>query len=205
VIGVYKDFNWSSAHEARQNIVFGPTLTGSYFSLRLAAADASTVIDQVQGLYDALFPGNVFNYAFADQAFDQQYRNDQRFAKLFSISAGMAIFIACLGLFGLVAFTAQQRTKEIGMRKVLGATVPNIVGLLSKDFLKLVVVGFVLAVPVTWYTMSKWLENFAYRTEISAWILLMSGAIAMMIALMTVSWQSFMAAVANPVQSLRNE
>ena len=117
----------------------------------------------------------------------------------------MTIFIACLGLFGLVAFTAQQRTKEIGMRKVLGATVSGIVMLLSKDFLKLVVFGFVLAVPITWYVMSQWLENFAYRTDISIRILALSGLVALLIALATVSWESLKAALANPVNSLRNE
>jgi len=205
VIGVYRDFNWSSAHEERQNIVFGHTRTGQHISLRLGTTDLSVAIAGVQAIYDRLFPGNVFQYAFADQGFDQQYRNDQRFATLFSIAAGMAIFIACLGLLGLVAFTAQQRTKEIGMRKVLGATVANIVTLLSKDFLKLVIAGFILAVPITWYAMNQWLENFAYKIEIGPPVFLLSGLIALFIALATLSWQSIKAALANPVNSLRNE
>ena len=205
IIGVYKDFNWSSAHEEQQSIVFGLTLSGQHVSLRLAANDLSSAISSIQRIYNNLFPGNVFTYAFADEAFDQQYRNDQRFARLFSISAGMAIFIACLGLLGLVAFTAQQRTKEIGMRKVLGATVTNIVGLLSRDFLKLVFVGFLIAVPVAWYTMDQWLENFAYRVDIGAGIFMLSGVVAMLIALLTVGWQAVKAASANPVNSLRNE
>ena len=205
IVGVYKNFNWSSAHQEQQNIVFGPTSAGRHISLRLSAGDLPSTIADVQKVYERLFPGNVFNYAFADDAFDQQYRNDQRFANLFSISAGMAIFIACLGLFGLVAFTAQQRTKEIGMRKVLGATVASIVGLLSKDFLKLVLVGFLLAVPVAWYMMDQWLKNFAYRIEISAGTFVVSGIVALFIALATVSWQSVQAALANPVNSLRNE
>jgi putative ABC transport system permease protein len=205
VIGVYKDFNWTSGHEAQQPIIFGSTETGAHISLRLGSSDLAGVISRVQNVYNQLFPGNVFNYSFADQAFDLQYRNDQRFANLFSIAAGMTIFIACLGLFGLVAFTAQQRTKEIGMRKVLGATIGSIVGLLGKDFLKLVLIGFVIAVPATWYIMSQWLENFAYRTDIGPGIFVLSGTIAMLIALVTVSWQSFKAAAANPVNSLRNE
>jgi len=141
----------------------------------------------------------------ADQLFDAQYKEDQRFARLFTIAAGMTIFIACLGLFGLVAYTAQQRTKEIGMRKVLGATVGSIVALLSKDFLKLVLLGYALALPLTWYVMNQWLENFAYRTDISVSIYGVAGVIAMAIALITVSWQSLKAAMANPVKSLRNE
>jgi putative ABC transport system permease protein len=205
VIGVYKDFKWSSAHQVQQNIVFGRTTRGRHVSVRLATNDFSVVVKKIQDIYQDLFPGNVFDYSFVDEAFDLQYRNDQRFAKLFSIFAGMTIFIACLGLFGLVAFTAQQRTKEIGMRKVLGATVPSIVGLLSKDFLKLVLIGFVVAIPATLYIMNQWLENFAYRTDISVGVFALSGLIAVMIALGTVSWQSFKAATANPVKSLRNE
>ncbi len=205
IIGVYKDFQWSSAHQAQKSIVFGPTTTGRFVSFRVATPDLSGITQEIQEIYNTLFPGNVFGYAFADESFDQQYKNDQRFAKLFSMAAGMTIFIACLGLFGLVAFTAQQRTKEIGMRKVLGATVSNIVSLLSKDFLKLVLFGFILAIPVTWYVMNQWLENFAYRTSISAWVYIISGVAAMLVAILTVSWQSFKAATANPVQSLRNE
>jgi putative ABC transport system permease protein len=205
IIGVYKDFNWSSAHEERQNIVFGHTAAGRHISIRLGTTDLPGTIARVQEIYESLFPGNVFGYAFADEIFDRQYRNDQRFATLFTISAGMAIFIACLGLFGLAAFTAQQRTKEIGMRKVLGATVTNIVGLLSKDFLKLVLIGFFVAVPIALYTMNHWLENFAYRIEIGAGIFLLAGVVAILIALATVSWQSIRAALANPVDSLRNE
>ena len=205
VIGVYKDFDWSSAHEARQSIVFGLTSTGMQISLQVSGSDLSSVIGSVQSLYQTHFPGNVFRHSFADEAFDQQYRNDQRFARLFTISAAMAIFIACLGLLGLVAFTAQQRRKEIGMRKVLGATVTNIVALLSHDFLKLVLAGFLLAVPVAWYIMNEWLQNFAYRIEISAGIFLLSGLVALIIALVTISWQSVQAALANPVDSLRND
>ena len=178
---------------------------GEHVSLRLQTSDLPQAISSVQSLYNRLFPGNVFQYTFADEAFDQQYRNDQRFARLFGISAGMAIFIACLGLLGLVAFTAQQRTKEIGMRKVLGASVTNIVTLLSKDFLKLVILGFLLAVPITWYAMSEWLENFAYKIEIGPHIFLISGFAALCIAFATLSWQSVKAALANPVNSLRNE
>ena len=205
VIGVYEDFRWSSAHEEQQSIVFGPTQGGRHISLRFSTSDLPAAISEVQALYSQLFPGNVFRYAFADESFDQQYKNDQRFARLFTISAGMAIFIACLGLLGLVAFTAQQRTKEIGMRKVLGATVPNIVALLSKDFLKLVGLGFLLAVPLAWYIMDQWLQNFPYRIEINAGIFILSGSVALLIALATVSWQSVQAALANPVESLRNE
>ncbi|HEY0652845.1 MAG TPA: FtsX-like permease family protein, partial [Chryseosolibacter sp.] len=205
VIGVYKDFSWSSAHQGQMNIVFGNTSVGRMVSVRLATNDYKPVLDKIQATFNQLFPGNVFAYNFVDDVFDLQYKNDQRFAKLFSIFAGMTIFIACLGLFGLVAFTAQQRTKEIGMRKVLGATVPGIVALLSKDFLKLVVIGFVLAVPVTFYAMNQWLSNFAYHIDIGVGIFALSGIIALVISIATVSWQSLKAASANPVKSLRSE
>lgn len=205
VIGVYKDFNWSSAHQGQTNIVFGNTNEGRMVSVRLATNDYKPVLDKIHATFDQLFPGNVFAYNFVDDVFDLQYKNDLRFAKLFSIFAGMTIFIACLGLFGLVAFTAQQRTKEIGMRKVLGATVPGIVALLSQDFLKLVVIGFVLAVPVTFYAMNQWLSNFAYHINIGVGIFALSGIIALVISIATVSWQSLKAATANPVKSLRSE
>lgn len=205
IIGVYKDFNWTSAHEARQNIVFGYTSSGNYYSVRLSTPEAASVVEKIQTTYQTLFPGNLFLYSFADESFNAQYQDDQRFAKLFSLAAGIAIFIACLGLLGIVAFTAQQRKKEIGMRKVLGASVLGIVGLLSKDFLKLIVIGFVLSVPLTWYVMNRWLENFAYRVEVDVFTMLTAGVITIVIALVTVSWQSLNAASANPVNSLRSE
>jgi len=205
IIGVYKDFRWSSAHEDQQNVVFGATRGGQQVSIRLASSTATDVLEKVESLYKTMFPENLFQYAFVDETFDLQYKNDRRFAKLFSIFAAMTIFIACLGLFGLVAFTAQQRRKEVGIRKISGATATGIVALLSKDFLKLVIIGFVLAVPITYYFMSEWLLNFSYRTGISAGIFAVSGALALMIALLTVGWQSFKAAIANPVKSLRSE
>lgn len=205
IIGVYKDFNWSSAHGEQQNIVFGPTSSGRHISLRVSTHDLPATISQVQSIYNQLFPSNVFNFQFVDEAFDQQYKNDIRFARLFSVFAGLAIFIACLGLFGLAAFTSQQRKKEIGIRKVLGASVEHVVALLSIDFLKLVIIGFVVAVPIAWYMMSLWLEDFAYRIEIEIEVFLLAGLAAGMIALATVSWQSMRAALANPVESLREE
>ncbi len=205
IIGVYKDFNWSSAHGEQQNIVFGHTGSGRYVSLRVSMHDLPATISEVQSIYNQLFPGNVFNYEFVDQAFDQQYKNDIRFARLFSVFAGLAIFIACLGLFGLAAFTAQQRKKEIGIRKVMGASVEHVVTLLSIDYLKLVIIGFVVAVPIAWYIMNLWLQDFAYRIEIELEVFLLAGLAAGMIALATVSWQSIKAAIANPVDSLREE
>ncbi len=146
-----------------------------------------------------------FSYRFLDEAFDQMYRAEQRTGKIALIFSVLAIVIACLGLFGLATFMAEQRTKEIGIRKVLGATVNNVLTLLSKDFLKLVLIAFVVAAPVAWWGMNKWLQDFTYRTQISWWVFLLAGAAALVIALFTVSFQAIKAAITNPVKSLRTE
>jgi putative ABC transport system permease protein len=140
-----------------------------------------------------------------DDSFNEMYRSEQRVGKIAMIFSILAILIACLGLFGLATFIAEQRTKEIGIRKVLGASVNGIVQLLSKDFLKLVLISFVIATPVAWWFMHKWLQDFAYRINIGWWIFVAAGVIALFIALMTVSFQAIKAAVANPVKSLRTE
>jgi putative ABC transport system permease protein len=205
VVGVYKDFNWSSAHQEQQNIVFGHTSGGRHISLKLSTNDLPTVISKIEVLYSGLFPANVFDYQFLDQAFDQQYKNDIRFAKLFGLFAGLAIFIACLGLYGLVSFTSQQRKKEVGVRKVLGASVGSVVKLLNIDFLKLVGLGFIVAVPIAWYFMHQWLQEFAYRIDIGISVFVIAGLTAFIIAVITISGQSIKDASANPVESLRNE
>lgn len=146
-----------------------------------------------------------FSYRFLDQDFDQMYRSEQRIGRIAITFAILAILIACLGLFGLATYMAEQRTREIGIRKVLGASVNTLVSLLSGDFLKLVIGSFCLAVPVAGWAMNKWLQDFAYRTNISWWIFLLAGITALLIALVTVSFQAIRAALANPVKSLRAE
>jgi len=140
-----------------------------------------------------------------DDKFDAMYRTEKRLGQISGLFTVIAIFIACLGLFGLAAYSAERRTKEIGIRKALGASITNILALLSKDFVKLVILGFVLAIPIAWYAMNQWLADFAYRIEIGPGIFILAGAAALIIALLTVSWQSIKAAVANPVDSLRSE
>jgi putative ABC transport system permease protein len=152
-----------------------------------------------------LIPNRPFSYYFLDEFFDRQYRSEDRFGKLFLNFAVLAIFISCLGLLGLASYSTMQRTKEIGIRKVMGASVSNIINLLSKDFLKLVFVSFFIAAPVAWFFMHQWLKDFAYRTDISWWIFVIAGTTALLIALFTVSFQAIKAAVANPVKSLRTE
>jgi putative ABC transport system permease protein len=205
IVGVVRDFNWSSAHEERPNVFFGRSPGGERVSLRVGTADLPGTIAAVEAVYTRLFPGNVFQYAFADEAFDRQYRNDERFATLFTLFAGLAIAIACLGLFGLAAFTAQQRRKEIGVRKVLGASVGSLVALLSKDFLKLVAIAVVVASPLVYVLAKRWLEGFAYRVELGPGVFLVAGAVALAVALATVSTQAFRAASTDPVKALRYE
>src|SRR5688572_18850322 len=155
--------------------------------------------------YTQAFPGNPFDYFFLDTFFNRQYKGDQQFGQIFAFFSLLAIFVASLGLFGLASFTAAQRTKEIGIRKVLGSTVPNIFLLLSKDFLKLVIVANLIAIPLVWMMMEKWLSTFAFRIDIGMWIFGIAAVITTLIALLTVSFQSVKAAVANPVNSLRYE
>lgn len=205
IAGVYKDFKWTSAHQPQQNIFFGRFDAGRRVSLRIAAADISSTISTIENVFESQFPGNVFQYEFLDEAFDQQYQNDERFATLFTLFAGLAIAIACLGLFGLASFTTQQRTKEIGVRKVLGATPSGLVGMLAKDFLKLVVVAVVIALPLAYLLMQRWLEQFAYRIDVEPGLFAVVGAATMLLALLTVAYQSIRAAMTDPAQSLRME
>jgi len=150
-------------------------------------------------------PETPFEYSFLDERFQKLYNSEQEQGNLFTIFSCLAIFIACLGLFGLSAFTISQRVKEIGVRKVLGASIPQIVTELSKDFLKLVIIASVIALPIAWYAMSKWLLDFAFRINIQWWVFVMAGVIALIIAFATISYQSIKAAMANPVKSLRSE
>jgi len=205
VTGILKDFNWSSAHSERENAFFLLRDNNSEISIKLATSDLSQNITALEDVYRRLFPGNPFVYSFADETFARQYENDERFAKLFSLFATLAIVIACLGLFGLAAFTAQKRTKEIGIRKVLGASVAHVMMLLSRDFLKLVSIGFLIAMPLAWYLMDNWLKDFAYQITMEWWMFVIAGVIAMIIALVTVSSQSVKTALLNPIDSLKSE
>jgi putative ABC transport system permease protein len=159
----------------------------------------------VEDTYRRLFPGQAYEFFFLDDDFDRQYRAEEQLNRIFTLFTGLGILIACLGLFGVVAFLAEQRTKEIGVRKVLGATVTNIVTLLIKEFIFLVVLAGVIATPIAWVAMQRWLQNFAYRIDLEWWIFLGASLIALTIALGTISFQAIKAAVADPVKSLRYE
>ena len=150
-------------------------------------------------------PEQPFEYQFLDDHFAELYRADQAVSKVVGILAGLAILISCLGLFGLASYAAEKRVKEIGIRKVLGASVPNITALLSKDFIRLVFVSNLIAWPIAWFSVNRWLQDFAYRIPVSWWVFILAGVIALLIALVTVSFQAIRAAITNPVKSLRTE
>ncbi|MDQ6903311.1 MAG: ABC transporter permease, partial [Bacteroidota bacterium] len=159
----------------------------------------------VENIYKKYLPDIPYQYTFLDDKYARLYEAEQRQGTIFTVFACIAIFIACLGLFGLSAFAITQRVKEIGVRKVLGAKVGSIVGLLSKDFIKLVLIASIIAFPIAWYAMSHWLQDFAYRVNIHWWVFILSAILAMVVALATVSFQAIKAALANPVKSLRSE
>ena len=205
ILGVVKDFNFKSLKEKVTPLIFFSRWKGNILYVRTTAATAQQAINAAQKQYKK-YAGNIpFSYNFLDKSFEAHYKSEQHAGLLFNVFAGIAIFISCLGLFGLATYTAQMKVKEIGIRKVLGASIAGIIKLISKDFLKLVVVSIVIATPVAWWAMNKWLQGFAYRINISWWVFLSAGAIALLIALITVSFQAIKAAVANPVNSLRTE
>ncbi|HZZ76700.1 MAG TPA: ABC transporter permease, partial [Puia sp.] len=188
VIGVIRDFHQKSLHYAMEPVILMP-FYGSYhpISVRINTKDLASTIASIKSKYNSFFPGNLFDYYFIDTHFNALYKNDQLFGKVFALFAGFAIFIACLGLLGLALFTTAQRTKEIGVRKVLGASAINIVLLLSKDFIRLIIVSFLIASPIAWWVMHNWLQEFAYRIPISWWIFPGAGLLAFVIAIGTVS------------------
>jgi putative ABC transport system permease protein len=205
IVGVVKDFNFNSLHQTIAPLIIRFADNYGSAAVRINTKNINGVISSIENKWKTLAPGKPFNYTFLDADFNNIYTAEQQTGKLFITFAIFAIFIGCLGLFGLVTYAAEQRTKEIGVRKVLGASVGTIVTMLSKDFAKLVLIASLIAFPVAWWAMNKWLQGFAYRTSISWWIFIVAGAAAIFIALITVSFQAIKAAVANPVKSLRSE
>ncbi len=206
VIGVIRDFNSMSMRQEIDGVMFMPV--GDYISdvtLRINGMNIPQTISFIEKSWKTFFPEYPFNYAFYDDLIAQQYEKEQKLADSISIIAGLAIFLCCLGLLGLVLNMVESRVKEIGIRKVNGAKVSEILAMLNKDFIKWVVVAFVIATPIACYAMNKWLENFAYKTNLSWWIFALAGLLALGIALLTVSWQSWKTATRNPVEALRYE
>jgi len=205
VIGVVKDFHFRSLHELISPLVMTLSPNQGMMIVKLKTTDVAGLIAVLKTRWNGLGAEEPFTYSFLDDRFNNTYQSEQKIGMILGIFAGLTIFVACLGLFGLAMFTAEQRTKEIGIRKVLGASVAGIVNLLSIDFLKLVLVAVVLATPVAWWAMNKWLMDFAYRIDISWWMFALAAVTALLIALFTVSFQAIKAAIANPVKSLRTE
>ncbi|MFD2531883.1 DNA alkylation repair protein [Gracilimonas halophila] len=210
VIGVVEDFHFEPLYKQLQPIVLKHLESdeNSYpgtVLVKTASGSMSETISKISGMWNQIAQQEPFSYNLLDEMVALQYMEEQRWRNIIQFASFMAIALACFGLFGLAALSAQRRTKEIGIRKVMGATLTNIITLLSKDFVKLIIAGFVIAIPIAWYAVHQWLSEFAYRIELGPGIFIFAGLTAFIIALLTVSWQSIKAAVANPVESLRSE
>jgi putative ABC transport system permease protein len=209
IIGVIKDFNFQSLHDPitpltiRNTESFGGGAAFAY--ARVRGENVPTAMRKIEAKWKSLAPGQPFKYFFLDEQLEQQYQSEKQAGKIFSIFSALAIIIACVGLFGLSAYTANLRTKEIGVRKVLGASVLSVVVLLSRDFTKLIGIAFLIAIPLGWYMMDNWLQSFAYHIELGPGVFMFAGAVSVLIAWLTVSYQSIKAAIVNPVNSLRSE
>lgn len=206
VVGVVNDYHQVSLKKALDPTAFYCSpYNGEFYSMRIKTNRLSQTIGAVRSAWEKAFPGNPFDFFFLDEYFAQQYENEQAFGRLSTIFAILAMIVGCLGLFGLSGYTITQRTKEIGIRKVLGASTTGIVTLLSKDILWLVLIAIAIASPLAWWVMTQWLQDFAYRINIQWWLFALAGGVAIVIALATVSFQAVRAAWANPVKSLRSE
>jgi len=206
IIGVVKDFHMVSLHEAIAPVVMlqYPKL---YFQagLKISESNVSETLAFIESKWKQAFPGYIYDYSFLDQSLEENYENEAKTYTLFQIFSGISIFIGCMGLFGLVSFLVTQRAKEVGVRKVLGASVQNIVYLFSKDFVILIILAFIISIPITWYTMEGWLADFAYKINLSPIYFIIGISVTLFIALLTIGYQSIKAAIANPVNSLRSE
>ncbi|HMB63727.1 MAG TPA: ABC transporter permease [Eudoraea sp.] len=205
IIGVVRDFHFSPFREEIESLSLHLGSDAGSMAVKLEAGDFSNAITAIEGIWNKIVPGQPFDYYFMEDSFNDTYKAEQRLGRIFFIFTALSILIACLGLFGLAAFNAEKRTKEIGVRKVMGASVSQITYRLTTDFLKLVAIAILVSIPVGWYAMSKWLEDFSYRIEIGWGVFALAAFLAVSIAVLTVSYQSIKAAVVNPVKSLRTE
>jgi putative ABC transport system permease protein len=209
VIGIVRDFNYQDLTHPVEPLIFLQFAASKsnlyHFFVRLRPGDPKKALAAIQSAWKKIAPDYPFKYNFLDEDLDRFYKSEARLSNIIAWAGGIAIFLACLGLLGLAALAVVNRTKEIGIRKVLGAPVSTIIGLISKDFVRLVIVAFIIAIPITWWLMNKWLEDYAYRINIEWWIFGLSGAAIIFIALLTVCFYAIKAAMANPVKSLRTE
>jgi len=206
VIGIVEDFHFASLRDEIGPLVLHKSSgDGRFMAIHVNTSDVQNVIATLQSQWESMAPGQPFEYTFMDDTYNAMYKAENRIGKIFGTFAFLAIFIACIGMLGLATFTAEQRTKEIGIRKVLGATVPDLFLLLTKDFGKLILIALVLAVPITWYAMNRWLQDFAYATSINWLTFVVAGIVIVIIAALTISYQSLKAATINPVDTLKHE
>lgn len=206
IVGVLKNYHQESLKKSYEPLIFRySSAPGGYYSIKFNTGNVHQSISKFESEWKSLFPGNPFITFFLDDHYNQQYQADQQFGKVFAIFSGLAIFIACLGLFGLSSLTAIQRTKEIGVRKVLGATVSGILALVSRDYILLMMAAIIVAIPLTWWIMDSWLQDFAYRIELSWWTFALPSLLVIVVALLTVSVHTIKAARTNPGKSLRYE
>ena len=205
VIGVVEDFHFESLKQNITPLGFFLANSSGSIALRFEAKDTKQVITGIEQAWKRIAPDQPFQYSFLDEDFGRMYSGEQRLGKIFVIFAGLAIVIACLGLFALTSFTAEQRTKEIGIRKVLGASIGGIVVLLSREFGKLILIAFVIAAPLAWFGVQKWLESYTYKVEVGPGVYALAGVLSLGIAWLTMSFQSLKAASTNPVKALRSE
>ncbi len=205
IIGVVADFNFESVKTEVGPLVLHRGDWATVVAVKTRTKDIASVIKQVGSVWKNFQPQQEIRYTFLDESYARMYADVKRMGDIFTSFASLAVIIACLGLFGLSAFMAEQRAKELGIRKVLGATVGQLAGLLSKDFLRLVLIGIFIASPVAWWGMHKWLQDFVYRIDIGLWIFAVAGGVVILIAGVTISFQALKAAIANPVKSLKTE
>lgn len=206
ITGVIDDYHQQSLKGALLPMIhWYNDSNGAFYAIKLNTADIGSTIKKIAAAWESQYPEYAFDYHFFDELYDQQYKAEMQFGKIVQLFSGFTLFITCLGILGLTAYSITKRSKEIGIRKVLGASVANIVNLLTRDFVKLVCIGIVIATPLTWYIMNRWLQDYAYRIQIQWWMFAVAGLIALFVALLTVGVQSVKAALANPAKSLKSE
>lgn len=205
IIGVVKDFHFASLKEKIKPLIFTYKAAGRQLFVKTTGKNIAAAISDLEEIWKKYNGEHLFRYTFLDKDYDQLYKSEQRIDWLFKFFSGIAVFISCIGLFGLSIYSSLARVKEIGIRKVLGATVSNITAMLSFGFLKLIMISMVVAFPISWFLMQKWLQDYAYRISIPWWIFAVAAVVSIFIAFLTVSFQSIKAALTNPVKSLRNE
>jgi ABC-type antimicrobial peptide transport system permease subunit len=207
ILGVVKDMIKGSPYDETVPTILIPSEEDQkHLYIRInPAVSAATALPKIEEVLNKIVPSSPFDYAFVDDQYNEKFKEEERIGRLVALFTFIAIIISNLGLFGLAAFVAEKRTKEIGVRRVNGAKISEILLMLNSNFLKWVVISCFIACPIAWYAMHKWLQNFAYRTELNWWVFAFAGAIAMLVALLTISWQSWRAATRNPVESLRYE